>query len=122
MLAKMLPALWNYYATSATLNDTFVTGVDGAGYVYLKSLGAHAASYEQRAGRLIASAIGSAVVDVGVADERWPAVSRSLLEEYVRNAKRGGRPPDALLNACGTAYGQPLNFFLSDGTPVISSV
>jgi hypothetical protein len=118
----MFPALWNYYATSTTANDTFVTGVDGAGYVFVHSLGEHTRSYETRAGRLLASKIGSAVVDVGVADARWPAVTEPELETYVRNTKAGGRAPAAILNACGSDYGQPVNFWLSDGTPVFNSL
>ena len=122
LLATMLPSLWNVYATSATPADSFVTGVDGAGYVFLNSLRNHTVPYERRAGRVIASGVGSAVVDVGVADERWPAVTRAQLETYVTNTKRGGHGPDALLNACGADWGQPLNFWLSDGTPVLNSV
>jgi hypothetical protein len=32
-LGELFPELWNYYMTSATDNDTFLAGVDGAGYV-----------------------------------------------------------------------------------------
>eukprot|EP01051_Picozoa_sp_SAG22_P035155 SAG22_NODE_16348_length_327_cov_0.684211_1_plen_51_part_10 len=42
LLAAEFPALVNFYATTATPNDTFVAGLDGAGYVYLNSLGEHA--------------------------------------------------------------------------------
>lgn len=122
LLASMFPALWNYYAATALANDTFVTGVDGAGYVFINSLGPHTDAYEQRAGAVIASEIGSAVVDVGVADARWPAVTVAELERYVRNAKVGGKGPAAILNACGSDYGQPVNFWLSDGTPVFNSL
>ena len=33
-LGELFPELWNYYISSATPNDTFLAGVDGAGYVY----------------------------------------------------------------------------------------
>lgn len=41
LLAEMFPALWNFFASSATANDTFVAGVDGAGYVFVAELGGH---------------------------------------------------------------------------------
>lgn len=122
LLATMFPALWNYYVDTSHYNDTFVTGVDGAGYVYIHELGKHTETYEARAGRLLTSKIGSDVVDVGVADVRWPAVTVPELEQYVINARRGGTAPLALLNACGSDYGQPVSYWLTDGTPVFNSV
>ncbi len=44
MLAEQFPALWNFYAGSATQNDTFVAGVDGAGYIFVAELGPHEAA------------------------------------------------------------------------------
>ena len=100
LLGEMLPALWNVFATSAAVSDTCV---DGAGYVFLHSLGKHATAYEKQAGKLAASGLGSRVIDVGVADERWPAVTVDELEAYVRNAKAGGRGPDLLINGTRAA-------------------
>jgi hypothetical protein len=34
----------------------------------------------------------------------------------------GGSPVAAFLNACGSTYGEPVNGWLSDRTPVITSV
>ena len=34
MLARTFPHLMEYYATTATANDTFFGGTSGAGYVY----------------------------------------------------------------------------------------
>lgn len=48
-LGTMFPALWNFYASSATANDSWVAGVDGAGYVFLDSLGSHTEPYERHA-------------------------------------------------------------------------
>lgn len=48
-LGFLFPELWSYYVHSATPNDTFVAGVDGAGYVFLDSLGPHTQAYERRA-------------------------------------------------------------------------
>ena len=41
LLAGMFPALWNFFVLSATANDTFIAGVDGAGYVFVAELGNH---------------------------------------------------------------------------------
>ena len=40
LLAERFPALFDYFASTATANDTFVAGVAGAGYVYLSQLSA----------------------------------------------------------------------------------
>lgn len=66
LLAGELPELWNAYALTATKNDTFVAGVDGAGYIFVDSLGPHAGAYERRAAKYMTE-YGLNVVDVGVA-------------------------------------------------------
>eukprot|EP00750_Incisomonas_marina_P007602 INCI15009.2.p1 GENE.INCI15009.2~~INCI15009.2.p1 ORF type:complete len:575 (+),score=70.94 INCI15009.2:253-1725(+) len=124
LLAGMFPALWNFFVLSATANDTFIAGVDGAGYVFVAELGNHEEAYEQRAGRMLAE-IGPNVVDTGVAVAGWADVATSsMLERYMTNARKdGGQAPDAFVNACGSHWGQPVNGWLSDGvTPVINSV
>eukprot|EP00505_MAST-04D_sp_SCG-Rhode-Island_P000268 Stramenopile-MAST_4_protein_268 len=123
-IGTIFPDLYNFYAGNASMNDTFVDGVDGAGYVFLDSLGDHAMAYEIRAGHIL-SELGPNVVDVGVASNKWPAVTTEELEEYAKNTRRGSgkkRAPSAILNACGTAWNQSMNFWLEDGTPVINSV
>ncbi len=124
-LGTIFPELWNFYSTNTTVNDTFIDGVDGAGYIFLNSLGTHAQVYEKRAGKVLKES-GISVVDVGVASNKWPAATKSELEEYVKNAHHGNgdddKSPGMMLNACGTTWNQPINFWLSDGTPVINSV
>lgn len=120
-LGTLFPALINFYSSSATVNDTFVAGVDGAGYIFVDSLGVHAASYEKRAAAAMAQ-MGLTMVDVGVAQEGWPATTLSGIEAYVGNSG-SAPPPRAFLNACGSSWGQPLTARLKDGvTPVINSV
>ena len=34
-LGTIFPELWNFYARNTTQNDTFIDGVDGAGYIFL---------------------------------------------------------------------------------------
>ena len=137
LLADFFPELWNYYAESASANDTFVAGVDGAGYVFLAELGKHAPAYARRAGVYMHRYMpggGGSVVDVGVADHRWSDVpNASHLEAYVeaaaaegkgpapRPSNPGGAAPSLFLNACGSHWGQKLNWWLPDGTPVINS-
>ena len=124
-LGTIFPELWNFYSKNTTVNDTFIDGVDGAGYIFLHSLGNHAKSYETRAGKVLQES-GITVVDVGVASNKWPAATQSEIEEYVKNAHEGNggdhTSPGMILNACGTAWNQSINFWLGDGTPVINSV
>jgi len=105
-LGLLFPDLWNFYMTNTTVNDTFVDGVDGAGYVFVDSLD-HPAAYERRAGKTMAT-FGPNVVDVGVASNKWNATPLADIEEYVTNARAaagGKRVPAAVLNACGTVRG-----------------
>ena len=93
------------------------------GYVFIDSLD-KPAGYEQRAGAIMAK-LGPNVVDVGVASNKWNATTLTEIQTYVTNARAaagGKHVPTAVLNACGTEYGQPINAWLPDGTPVINSV
>ena len=124
-LGTIFPELWNFYARNTTQNDTFIDGVDGAGYIFLNSLGSHAKAYDMRAGKVLDQS-GISVVDVGVASNKWPAATKSEIEQYVRYAQQGNHGdsdnPRMILNACGSSWNQPVNFWLDDGTPVINSI
>eukprot|EP00041_Stephanoeca_diplocostata_P025040 m.647415 g.647415 ORF g.647415 m.647415 type:complete len:172 (-) comp22657_c0_seq1:109-624(-) len=107
LLGKFFPELWNYYASSATFNDTFVAGIAGAGYVYLDSLGPHMHAYAHRAGVAMATSdVG--VVDTGVAMAKWPATSREAVDTYVRTARNnsgmGHRPQAILCDGINSLY------------------
>ena len=151
LLGQLFPELLNFYVETATQNDSFVAGLDvscdafsicvlsisltqnvslsqGAGYVYLSSLGSHAEAYERRAATLMAK-FNTPVVDVGIPGlnlERPDLTAASTLSEmeaYRSAALRSGQPaPAAFLNACGSHYGQPLLTWLRDGTPVLNSL
>ena len=151
LLGQLFPELLNLYVQTATQNDSFVAGLDvscdafsicvlsisltqnvslsqGAGYVYLSSLGSHAEAYERRAATLMAK-FNTPVVDVGIPGlnlERPDLTTASTLSEmeaYRSAALRSGQPaPAAFLNACGSHYGQPLLTWLRDGTPVLNSL
>lgn len=140
-LGELFPELWNFYMTSATENDTFLAGVDGAGYVYVHTLGSNERAYEKRATRLM-SRYGLSVVDVGVANARYAAVTITEIERYLNNSviaatheansqdsaqfshrtKTAKTAISAFVNACGASWGQHVNNWLADGTPVINSV
>jgi hypothetical protein len=55
VLAERFPALMDYYAATATANDSFIGGVAGAGYVYLGALTTQQlAAYATRSIRAVA--------------------------------------------------------------------
>eukprot|EP00931_Biecheleriopsis_adriatica_P102528 TRINITY_DN77484_c0_g1_i1.p1 TRINITY_DN77484_c0_g1~~TRINITY_DN77484_c0_g1_i1.p1 ORF type:complete len:600 (+),score=107.81 TRINITY_DN77484_c0_g1_i1:26-1801(+) len=121
LLAEQFPALFDYYAKTATANDSFIAGVGGAGYVFLNQLSqSHFHAYAKRAGRILQD-YGPDVVD------SYGFASFDLLANYSRFAAEGGKAPSAYVS-------QPTNWdftFLSslqcprlnnwqrDGTPVV---
>ena len=134
-LAELFPELWNFYASNTTANDSFVAGVDGSGYVFVKGLmeSGHAPAYVSRANSMMHK-YGVSVVDVGVASNKFPAVNVAEMAEYkhlseaaagdaalglvgARQEEEAASPSavKAFLNACGTTYGQPTIEWLSDG-------
>jgi hypothetical protein len=63
VIGEQFPALWDYFARTASANDSFVGGVGGGGYVFLNTLSGPAFSrYARRVGRLL-EAHGPSVVD-----------------------------------------------------------
>lgn len=97
-------ALWDYYATSASANDSFVAGVGGGGYVFLNTLSSpQFKRYTQRVGRLLNN-YGPRVVDTyGFADP-------DLLANYSAEAALGGVAPSAYIS-------EPTHFGIWDEIP-----
>jgi len=89
------------------------------------------------------------VVDVGVANAKYAAVTLAEMQQYLDNSnnftesnepravdvnisstlvdvskQRSRRSPTvaAFVNACGASWGQRVNDWLADGTPVVNSV
>ena len=122
ILAEMFPALFDFFAGSARANDSFVAGVAGAGYVFLNQLDdAQLARYTRRVGRLI-NKYGPNVVDT------YGYVTREIFPKYAANAAKGGVAPTMFTSQdqrptppIDTFYPDPRNFWLDDGTPVVSS-
>ena len=82
----------------------------------------HAPAYVARAAHYMAE-YGIDVVDVGVASNKFPAVTTAEVARYKQLADAQNRTAvRAFLNACGSTYGEPVNGWLDDGTPVINSV
>jgi hypothetical protein len=92
VLGDQFPALWDYYASTAAANDSFVAGVGGGGYVFLNTLSPDQFQrYAQRVGRLLHD-YGPGVVDTyGFADP-------DLLLNYSAEAAKGGVAPSAYIS------------------------
>ena len=66
LLGELFPSLWNALISTATPNDTWVAGVSGTGYVYMRSLDAHpevAAAYQRRSGQAFARLVRQPVLN-----------------------------------------------------------
>ena len=87
------PALWDYYAATASANDSFVAGVGGGGYVFLSTLSdPQFRRYARRVGRLLRD-YGPSVVDT------YGFASPELLQNYSAEAAAGGgRAPSAYIS------------------------
>ncbi len=105
-IAERFPALFEFYASTATANDTFFAGCSGAGYCYPWKL-PNFEDYARNAGRLL-SAHGPSVIDV------WEG--RMRLDMYERYQRLTGAP-------CFTqqTIGAATNNWLDDGTPIITA-
>ena len=122
VLSERFPALMDYFATTATANDSFIGGVAGAGYVYLGALNeAQLGRYTERTGRLFAT-YGPSVADT------YGQANLTTISAYTKYAAIGGQTPITYVSqplwAHGT-YGQDawkcpeLNLKSADGTPII---
>ena len=104
-LAKDVPALYQAFASSATSDDGFFSGVSGGGYVYLDEI-PDLDAYARETGEKLKLA-GETVADV-LEDSYHP----HLLERYIRIAGLAGISHWPLDGHFGAEY-------LPDGTPVI---
>ena len=123
VLFERFPALMDWYARTATANDSFIGGVAGGGYVYLGALtDAQLQRYAMRVGRLFAS-YGPTVVDT------YGQANFSVIERYSEYAAQGGAAPQAYVAQPLWAHGSyaedawrcpELNIASpSDGTPIV---
>ena len=121
LLAERFPALFDFYASTATQNDTFIAGTAGAGYVFLNQLSKKQLQvYGNRVGALI-SQYGPNVIDT------YGYANLTVHENYRQAIIAGGSSPDAFVtqpNWPNVAYSpfhcsNNSNMVLPDGTPLI---
>jgi len=124
VLSERFPALMDYFASTATANDSFIGGVAGAGYVYLSEMtNEQLERYATRVGRLFRQ------YGVDVADTYGHA-NLSTIKSYSAYAGReGGVAPAAYVTQPLWAHGSyaedsyrcpELNLYSpTDGTPII---
>ena len=130
VLSERFPALMDFYAATATANDSFIGGVAGAGYVYLSRLTEiQLRAYSSRVGQLY-SEYGPNVADT------YGEANLSTMVKYSKYASmNGGAKPKAYVtqpqwgrnnSISKTAYKCPsLNMYIvesqsgEDRTPII---
>lgn len=123
LLAERFPALMDYYASTATANDSFIGGVAGAGYVYLGALSEQQLErYTGRVGRLFQE-YGPDVADT------YGQGNLSTIAKYSRYAAAQGMAPRAYVSQPLWSHGvyaedafrcPELNLYSPvDGTPII---
>ena len=126
LLAERFPSLFDYYASTATVNDTFIAGTSGAGYAYMNQMSDEQIRiYGKRAGRLSAK-YGPRVFDT------YGYANLSTHVKYAQAAAEAGGAPTAFVTQPNWGVPQPRaydsyrcdpdgeNVLLSDGrTPLI---
>ena len=121
LLAERFPALFDFYASTATRNDSFIAGTAGAGYVFLNQLSKKQLQvYGNRVGALI-SQYGPTVIDT------YGYANLTVHENYRQAIIAGGSSPDAFVtqpNWPNVAYApfhcsNNSNMVLKDGTPLV---
>lgn len=91
LLAERFPALFDYFAATATANDSFIAGTAGAGYAFLNQMSAQQLQvYGERVGALTAR-YGPHVFDT------YGYANLSVHEHYERAAREGGAGPTAFV-------------------------
>ena len=120
LLSERFPALMDFYASTATSNDSFIGGVAGAGYVHLGALDeAQLEAYATRAGRLFKEYMPK---DAPADTFGW--ANWSSLDTYKKFAAAAGQAPGAfvaqpLTGTQGYFKCPVLNQNSADGTPLI---
>jgi len=144
-LGEQFPALFDYFASTAGVNDSFVSGPGGCGYVYYGRMSdSQITAFATRCGRLLKS-YGAAVVDAWGQTGLDPALNATQAEKqansdrvlalFSKAAAAGGVAPQMYISQptpnIGYAYypcegvdaenkGKNMdNQWLKDGTPVV---
>lgn len=115
VLAEQFPALFDYFASTAGANDSFISGPGGCGYVHFERMtDAQIKTFATRCGRLMDD-YGPAMVDV------YGGASHSILANFSRYAAVAGTAPAMYLPHPPIAGCSPtqLDVYQPDGTPVL---
>ena len=115
VLAEQFPALYDYFASTAGANDSFISGPGGCGYVHFERMtDAQIKTFATRCGRLMHD-YGPAIVDV------YGGGTHSILANFSRYAAAAGTAPTMYLPHPGIAGCNltQLDVHQPDGTPVL---
>ena len=128
VLAEEFPALFDYFASTARVNDSFISGPGGCGYVYYGRMSdAQIGTFATRCGRLMRD-FGPAVIDTfgQTGDE---VNTFSVLTNFSRYAAAGGVAPAMYISQptlCCIDYASfncsaaaSLDLALPDTTPLV---
>jgi hypothetical protein len=120
LLSERFPAMMDFYASTASSNDSFIGGVAGAGYVHLGALSeSQLEAYATRAGRLYKEYMPENAPADTFGWANW-----SSLDKYKEYAAKAGQAPGAfvaqpLTGSPGYMKCPVLNQNAADGTPLI---
>lgn len=121
VLAEQFPALFDYFASTAGANDSFISGPGGCGYVHFgRMTDAQINTFATRCGRLMHD-YGPAIVDVYGGAKSDHGSAQSVLANFSRYAAAGGAAPTMYLphppiTGCNL---NKLDVYQPDGTPVL---
>ena len=120
LLSVRFPAMMDYFAATATSNESFIGGVAGAGYVHLGALSeTQLQAYATRAGEVFAEYMPENAPADAFGWANW-----SSLNKYKAFAAKAGQAPGAfvaqpLTGTQGYMKCPVLNQNAADGTPLI---
>jgi hypothetical protein len=127
-LGEEFPALFDYFSATAGVNDSFISGPGGCGYVYYGRMSdAQIKGFATRCGRLMKE-YGPAIVDTYGQTGASVAATVSVLGNFSRYAKVGGVGPEMYISqptqsikemVSLTCNETQLDAWLPDGTPLV---
>ena len=92
-LGEEFPALFDYFASTAGANDSFISGPGGCGYVYYGRMSdPQVQTFATRCGRLMES-YGPAIIDTFGQQGTTEAHSSAVLSNFSKYAAAGGVAP-----------------------------
>lgn len=97
-LGEEFPALFDYFSSTAGVNDSFISGPGGCGYVYYgRMTDPQINTFAQRCGRLM-QIYGPAVIDTYGQQGTTKEISTAVLTNFSKYAARGGIAPQMYIS------------------------